>query len=383
MTILNKTIILGGSFDPVTSAHTQLIYNLSQRFDKVIIVPCKLSPFKISIGADTSKRLEMLKIATEDINNAIIDTFEIDKEGTDYTYITALHFSKTYKNLYFAIGSEMIADLGKWKNISLLSSLLTFYVVPRPDFPVGEKELSVLNSLVKYEIADFVGADGSSSEVKISVAMGKPDLWLDKKISDYIKKEKLYTQFVFVNDLYKRFHMKETRILHSFSTALCGVKLAKRWGVDTNKATIALLLHDIGKYVTREEAESLGVIFDDRINEMPLPVQHAEIGAELLAQVLKIEDKDIVEAVRWHTTAKPGMTKLEKVVYLADYIEPLRSFPTVDYLRKQTAKDVELGFISAIENSVKYVGKDDLYKITLDAYNYYCNKETGNEINEK
>lgn len=156
--------------------------------------------------------------------------------------------------------------------------------------------------------------------------MGKADMFLTKEIADYVTRNGLYGDYCYVNGLYARFGMKRSRIEHSFSAALCGVGLAKRLCVDTHKATTALLLHDIGKYVTKEDAEKLGVRFDGRIDCMPLPVRHAEIGAELLRQVIGIEDDDIIEAVRWHTTGRAAMTPIEKVVYLADYIEPLPRF---------------------------------------------------------
>ena len=122
-------------------------------------------------------------------------------------------------------------------------------------------------------------------------------------------------------------------------------------------------------------AEKLGVRFDGRIDCMPLPVRHAEIGAELLRQVIGIEDDDIIEAVRWHTTGRAAMTPIEKVVYLADYIEPLRDFPGVDELRAETEKSVDGGLLAALRNSVEHVGKDALYPATAEAYEYYKEKK--------
>lgn len=196
-------------------------------------------------------------------------------------------------------------------------------------------------------------------------------MFLTEDVARYVTESGLYRDYCYVNGLYERFGMKKSRIDHSFSTALCGVCLAKRACVDTHKATTALLLHDIGKYVTKEQAEEMGVKFDGRIDGMPPPIRHAEIGAEILRQLLGITDEDIVEAVRWHTTGKPDMTPLEKVVYLADYIEPLRSFPTVEVLRKATEKSIDDGLRAALANSVEHVGADELYPATAEAYEYY------------
>ena len=367
-------VIYGGTFDPPTKAHAALVRGLSERFSHVIVVPCKVSPFKSVTGATAEQRLDMLRMITAGTENVHIDTFELDREGTDYTYITLEHFAEEHagSKFYLCMGSEMLIELERWKHTDIISRLATLYVVPRPHFPItrdGERKMRDLG--MKYVLADFEGEYGSSSEVRISVAMGKPEMFLTEDVARYVTESGLYRDYCYVNGLYERFGMKKSRIDHSFSTALCGVCLAKRVCVDTHKATTALLLHDIGKYVTKEQAEEMGVKFDGRIDGMPLPIRHAEIGAEILRQLLGITDEDIVEAVRWHTTGKPDMTPLEKVVYLADYIEPLRSFPTVEVLRKATEKSIDDGLRAALANSVEHVGADELYPATAEAYEYY------------
>ncbi len=370
----NKTVIFGGSFDPVTTAHIDIVEHLSERFDKVIVMPCKVSPFKTHTGATAEQRLEMLSVSLRDLPNTEISTFETDSEGTNYTYLTLEAFAR--ENLYFAIGSEMVAELDKWKRTDIIGELATLYVIPRPSYPLDTESTDKLRRVTggRYEIADFVGKDGSSSEVRISVAMNRPEMFLIGDVADFISKNGLYGEYKYVNGIYSTFGMKQSRIDHSFSAALCGVRLAKRACVDTAKAATALLLHDIGKYVTKEQAEDMGIKFDGRIDGMPLSVRHAEIGAEILVQLLGMTDRDITEAVRWHTTGKPGMTPLEKIVYLADYIEPLRDFDGVERLRAETEKSIDDGLRAALENSVGYI-KDGIYKATVDAYEYYCEKE--------
>ncbi len=364
-------MIFGGSFDPVTAAHIGITERLAERFDRVIVMPCKISPFKTRTGATAEMRLEMLSTALKHVPSVEVSTYELESKGTNYTYLTLERFA--CENLYFAVGSEMIAELDKWKRTDIIRSLATLYVVPRPSYPLDRTLTEKLRRVTggRYEIADFTGGDGSSSEVRISVAMEKPDMFLTPGIAAYITEKGLYGEYAYVRGVYARFGMKQSRIDHSFSAALCGVKLAKRACVDVAKATTALLLHDVGKYVTKEQAEAMGVNFDGRIDGMPLPVRHAEIGAEILAQILGITDAEIIEAVRWHTTGRPRMTPLEKIVYLADYIEPLRNFDGVGRIRAATEKSIDDGLKAALENSVWYIG-GDIYPATLEAYEYYC-----------
>lgn len=363
--------MFGGSFDPITTAHIDLVGKLSSRYDRAVIVPCRVSPFKTSASATPEQRLEMLGMALSGTNVAV-DTFELDSNGVNYTYLTLEHLSNEGE-LEFVIGSEMVIELERWKNIGRITELATVLVVPRPGFPFGGAERAKMNELCgsRWREADFAGLAGSSSEVRISVAMNKSEMFLSPQVANYVTSHGLYREYVYVNGIYDRFGMKQSRIDHSFSTALCGVTLAKRLCIDTGKAITALLLHDVGKYVTKEQAEEMGVKFDGRIDDMPLPVRHAEIGAELLRQIVGISDDEIIEAVRWHTTGRPGMTPLEKVVYLADYIEPLRSFPTVEELRAATEKNVDDGLRAALKNSVEHVGSEEIYPPTLNAYNYY------------
>ena len=367
-----KTAVFGGSFDPVTKAHIDLIEKLAARYDEVIVVPCRVSPFKTSTAATPDARLEMLGRAIKGLNNVKVDNFELVSEGVNYTYLTLEHLARPDVRLSLIMGSEMVIELERWKNLARICELAGLVVVPRPGFPFGESERTKLDALCPHgwTEADFIGLAGSSSEVRIAVAMGKPYMFLTPEIAAYVTERGLYGEYTYVNGLFARFGMKQTRIAHSFSTARCGVTLAKRACVDTGKAITALLLHDVGKYVTKEQAEAMGVKFDGRIDGMPLPIRHAEIGAELLRQIVGMTDNEIIAAVRWHTTGKPAMTPLEKIVYLADYIEPARAFPTVEIIRKATEKSIDDGLRAALKNSVEHVG-GEIYPLTVEAYNYY------------
>ena len=379
MNTSNKTVIFGGSFDPVTTAHVSLVRQLSARFGRVIVMPCAVSPFKTSVSASAAQRLDMLNMSLSGAENAEISTFERDSPAPSYTYLTLRRYAREAGELYLAVGSEMVIELERWKNVDEIASLARLYVVPRPHFPLNAAMRGKLDRLFpgRWEEADFAGETGSSSEVRVSFAMGRPDMYMPEGAARYALGCGLYGEYGYVNALYAEYGMKRKRIDHSYSTALCGIWLAKRACVDMHKAITALLLHDIGKYLTKEDAEARGVVFDGRIDDMPLPVRHAEIGAEILSQLVGIKDADVIEAVRWHTTGRPAMTAIEKVVYLADYIEPLRDFPGVDELRASVEEDLDKGLLAALKNSVSHVG-EEIYPVTMRAYEYYAEKQGEN-----
>lgn len=362
-----KTVLYGGSFDPVHKAHIDIVENLCRRFDRVIVIPCKTSPFKAGTSASSGQRLDMLRLALSG-SKAEISTFELENEGPDYSYITAEHFTADGQELFFAIGSEMLASLKNWKNFDRLNELVTFYVIPRPDFP-PDKPYGIM-----YETADFSGREGSSSEVKISIAMGCPEMFLTGEVAAYIDKNGFYRDYNYINTLYAKYNMKPKRITHSYSVALCGVNLAKRAGLDMKQAVTSLLLHDIGKYVTVKGAEELGLKLPGEVYAMPESIRHAVIGSEILMQLEGVADQGIIDAVRWHTTGRANMSMLEIVVYLADYIEPLRDFAGVSEVRAATEVSIMDGFRQALIHTVAYFTGGRLYPATEEAYKFYIHE---------
>ena len=116
-------VIYGGSFDPPTKAHAALLRELSARFSSVYVVPCKASPFKNGTGASAADRLAMLGMITEGLQNVGIDTFELDREGCDYTYITLGYFRERFPGIkpYLCIGSEMALELERWKRTDYMA----------------------------------------------------------------------------------------------------------------------------------------------------------------------------------------------------------------------------------------------------------------------
>ena len=82
---------------------------------------------------------------------------------------------------------------------------------------------------------------------------------------------------------------------------------------------------------------------------------HSMVGPIVAKEIFKIEDEEILSAMRWHTTGKENMSKLDKVIYMADMIEPNRNFPGVDILRRETFKDLDNGVLQGLNHTIKYL----------------------------
>ena len=169
--------------------------------------------------------------------------------------------------------------------------------------------------------------------------------------------------------------LDKKRVPHVAGCEEEAVKLAKRYGEDTEKAATAAILHDITKRLKAEEqlelCEKYGLDNDE--GELKAPkLLHAKTGAALARDLFAIPD-DVYDAIRYHTTGKPEMTLLEKIIYLADYIEPTRDFEGVEKLRKLAHKDIDKAMALGLKMSLEEIrsGGGTPYKDTEDAYEYY------------
>ncbi|MBE6051414.1 MAG: HD domain-containing protein [Clostridium sp.] len=169
--------------------------------------------------------------------------------------------------------------------------------------------------------------------------------------------------------------IKEKRFIHTLGVVSVAKKLAKINGVDEEKAELAALCHDIAKNISKEDMEKIilqnnVVLTEDEKNTFEL--WHAILAPVVVKQKLDIKDEEILSAIRWHTTGKEDMTKLEKIIYIADMIEPSRVFDGVEEIREETLKDLDKGVLLGLSHSIKYLLENgNLIDInTVKARNY-------------
>ena len=379
----NAIAIFGGSFDPVTNAHVGIINNLADSFSKVIVVPSFVSPFKKQGSvASASDRLAMLVGAgLLDRSNIEISDFEILQEGTSYTIDTIRHFKKQYKNapLYFVIGSEMLKKLPKWHEFVALKTLVTFLCIQRQDFPVATALVKRLTKKleVNLEFADFKPLNEASSTAKIDIAF-KNFKNIPKPVADYIKKNNLYNDFDFITSRYQKFALSDKRIKHIYGTAIAAVNLAKKHNANIYDISVAALLHDITKTTSIETVKNLGVVLSGIPSEYPDKVAHAFTGADVAKQIFGIKKKGILDAIRFHTTGSTTMSKLAKILFIADFSEENRDGELYEEERAfvREEKNLNKAVLKILETKIKHVeGKGkEVYYLTSDAFSFFTAK---------
>lgn len=169
--------------------------------------------------------------------------------------------------------------------------------------------------------------------------------------------------------------LDDKRLKHSIETSNEAVKLAKVYGADTEKAYIAGILHDAAKGLPPETLKKIAAdnnIKIDKYEEANTELLHGKIGALIIKKELGISDRDVLSAIKWHTTGHANMSLLEKIIYLADIIEPGRTFKDVDMIRELAYKDIDAAMVLALKDVMDYVKCKGLalHPKSIEAYEY-------------
>ncbi|KAA6451382.1 bis(5'-nucleosyl)-tetraphosphatase (symmetrical) YqeK [Bacillus swezeyi] len=169
--------------------------------------------------------------------------------------------------------------------------------------------------------------------------------------------------------------LTEQRYTHTIGVMETAVKLAERFGADVKKAEIAAIFHDYAKFRPKEEMKQI-ILNDGRpldVLDFHHELWHAPAGAVLVKTEVGITDEDILSAIRYHTSGRPNMTLLEKVIYVADYIEPGRRFPGVEEVRALAEEDLDLALIQALKNTITFLLSKNqaVFPETVATYNAF------------
>ncbi len=166
----------------------------------------------------------------------------------------------------------------------------------------------------------------------------------------------------------------EKRYEHSLRVRDTAVDLAKIHNIDLKKAELAGLLHDCAKYEDKdrilEEADFYKVDLDPIFKLNPGLI-HSYLGAYVAKNDYGIEDEDILNAIKYHTIGRKNMSDLEKLIYMADLIEPMRNYPKVDLIREKSKKNLDEALYFAMNENLKFVASKDIliHPNTIEARN--------------
>ncbi|MCF6408560.1 bis(5'-nucleosyl)-tetraphosphatase (symmetrical) YqeK [Pseudalkalibacillus salsuginis] len=178
-----------------------------------------------------------------------------------------------------------------------------------------------------------------------------------------------------------REQLTEHRYHHTIGVMDTAIRLAERFGENSEKAMMAAIFHDYAKFRPKDEMKS--IILEQKLGEDILlygsELWHAPVGAYLVRTEVGIEDEEILLAIKSHTSGRPGMTLLEKIIFLADYIEPGRRFPGVDDVRSTAEENLDNAIKQSLVNTIIFLMRRNqlVYPETLHTYNDMVHQQGG------
>lgn len=349
---------MGGTFDPIHYGHLMLAEQIRTSFclDRIIFIPVGTPSHKNALtGADKHCRLEMTKLATKSNPFFTVSDEEIKRMGNTYTIdtIKALKANQYKRDqLYFITGADAIMYLDKWKNYHELAQEVIFVAATRPGIDLRDLEAKIMrlkqDSGAEILTAYIPALAISSTDIRTRVNEEKSIKYLlPEEVENYIHLNQLYKTHHEKYDEMDQFlknHLSAYRYEHSVETAKTARQLATIHHEDPLVCELAGLCHDYAKEISNEEMKKHIKTF--QIDEDPCILEtpnlaHGEVAAGLLKVNHGIDDERVLNAVRWHTYGHPQMSAIDKIVYIADIIEPTRLFLGIEDLRRLAKLDLD------------------------------------------
>ena len=396
---LKKLGLMGGTFDPIHLGHLRIAEEVREamNLDGVIFIPTGNPVFKKDIAVtDAHDRLDQVAKSISHNPHFDVSPLEVYRGGDTYTIDTLKELKKIISpnvELYFILGDDTAASLKKWRDIDKIVSMVRFIVAyGRPGSPSLESLKEEFQSIenIKASFIKVTSIDIASREVRRkrdnheSIRYLVPaDIMkeLDKSLFKREGSSEALTKEFFDNRVAElEARVKEKRFEHSCNVSKTCVKLAKEYGCDKSKARLAGILHDWDKGLDLEGIRQRLRDFDleDHIDpfvfeHMPR-VLHGTTAAYALGKEFPEIPGDVLQAIDRHTTAAEKMSDLDMILYIADAIEPGRTFECLPSLRKLVGKvSLEELYFSVYEQWVRLLferGKA-FHPDTITIWNYY------------
>ena len=350
--------VYGGTFNPPHIGHIRgAKYAIDAlQLEQLLLIPTCIAPHKAmpENSPTPDQRAEMLEIAKGE--KMQVCDIELRRGGASYTYETLETISALYpgNELVLLMGTDMFLSFLTWKEPQKILNMASLGVMYRGDQDeldqiAQQKAILEKQGARVYLVENPVTAI-SSTQLRRLLLFRCADSFLPQKVGQYIQYNNLYG----VAKNYRHLPMealervvvsllKPNRVAHVLGCRDTAIELAKRWGADTTDAARAGLLHDITKALDGPLQLTLcdeyGIVLGE-FSKHNTKTLHSLTGS-LVAERIFGENQAVVDAICSHTTGKPNMTTLEKILYIADYIEPNRDFPGVENLRQLAYTDLD------------------------------------------
>ena len=361
-------------------------------------MPTGKPPHKEEVDViDPVHRYNMCRLAIKDNQHFSISDLELNRSGNTYTVDTIEELLKEDPDSRYSliIGADSLMNLLKWKEPKRLFEICHFIVANRAGYgqEICQTQMDYLkeNYNAKFTLIDFPNINISSSEIRGRIMKDLSIKYLvPKDVEEYIFDHNLYDlELECIDDLDQietklKKKLSTKRFLHSIGVRDTAIELAKIHCSDVKKATIAGLLHDCAKNYSHDKKLKLSKRYGIKLTkeEKKNPdLIHAKLGAYIAKYKYGVKDQEVLNAIECHTTGKPNMTLLEKIIFIADYIEPGRNkAPNLDKIRSLVKANLDDALVQILEDTVEHLtykskATDPRTKETLKHYQHLKEKQ--------
>ena len=366
--VMARIGIYGGTFNPPHAGHIAAanFALMALELDRLLVIPARTPPHKQKNGdiTDGAHRLEMLKLAFAGEEKITVSDMELQRDGISYTCRTVEILKAQYPGdeLFLLMGTDMFLSFSSWYQPEQILKRVTIAVLCRDEEAGSRAVLETRKTLVgqggSVVLLENPVVEISSSTLRRLLVFGCTEAYIPQSVLHYIYENGLYdTKKDYRNLPMDKLEtvvvglLKSNRVAHVLGCRDTARELALRWGADPVDAARAGLLHDITKALDGPLQLTLcrayGTMLDDFSRNNPKTL-HAFTGS-LVAERIFGENEAVVQAIRFHTTGKPAMNTLEKIIYVADYMEPNRKFDGVEKLRELAFSDLDAALQLGLE----------------------------------
>ena len=391
-----RIAIFGGSFNPPHKGHlNSALYAARQlKPDRFLVMPDFQPPHK-DMDADSptpEQRLELCRLNFAAVPGVECSELEILRGGKSYTADTLRQLREAYPDaeFYLLVGTDMLENLSQWHDVAYILNnvvVAAFQRSPEELERIARARAALERDFgARVEVISSTPLAASSTEIRAALCNREGRELLTDSVYEYIIRNRLYgakIDFVWLRE--KAYAMlKPKRIPHVRGCETEAMALARRWGCDPAQAAEAAILHDCTKKEPLSAQLALCAKYGlepDELERSNEKLLHAKTGAAIARYEFGAAD-EVVEAIRWHTTGRANMTSLEKVMYMADYMEPNRDFPGVERLRELAYSDLDAAMHLGLQMSL-----DDIraqgnipHPNSLEALEFYRKREKVAEL---
>ncbi len=396
-----STALYGGTFDPFHKAHRRMVKAALKSGipDQIYVMPAGTPPHKgrRDISFSAYRYMMAKKVFAKEKYKAVkVSDYEIKESGPSYTISTVrylrAHVLPPGELLYLIIGSDSLMEIETWHEYPALLKSCPLLVAERP----GEEDRKVLEAQ-KKRLEKYYGAcitfypmkpsTLSSSTIREELLAGKDVKGLPKDVRAFIDKNYLYRdqplsvlseeQILLLRDYERKLMrlMSYGRLIHSLNVMYEAVRLAVRFGADPWAAAQAGILHDMAKEQNYHKRPDVLSRIDPSYLENK-PILHGPVAAFMVREIFDIKDPAVRGAIYHHSSLSRIPAPLEKIVYLADKIEPARDYADLAPIREMAQKDLDKAVVMTIDGSAAGIeaGGGKVHKDTVAARRYLAEK---------